>query len=34
MMPAGWFFLAVCWGVIIAVTLWCFYKVLAAPLKS
>lgn len=34
MTPQGWVFLVICWSVLIVSTVWCFYMVLAAPLKS
>jgi hypothetical protein len=31
MTPSGWVFLCVSWGVLTAVTVWCFVKIFKAP---
>lgn len=28
MTVAGWVFLAVCWGVVTGVTVWCYWEIL------
>jgi hypothetical protein len=28
---AGWLFLVFGWGIVLGVTLWCFYLIYAAP---